>query len=198
MRDATVLPTVQPIEAQRRIIDAEIRRRILAHQRAVARPRTMAAAAAPLNLIALGDSWFSYPAPDPFLPTDVIQELKSVLSLPDDLILLLSHPRDATTTLMGVTRRQQLYDNLVDPLNGAVDAVLFSGGGDDLAGEQFRLWLNDAAAVGNDIARAINTTAYADILGVAETALRDLIATCRQADNATGRKTLIFVHGYAA
>jgi hypothetical protein len=97
---------------------------------------------------------------------------------------------------MGVTLHQRLYDNLTNPQNGAVDAVLFSGGGDDLVGEQFRLWLHDAVSVGADITRAINTTAFADILGVVETAFLDLIATCKAADRVTGRTTLIFVHAY--
>jgi hypothetical protein len=64
----------------------------------------------------------------------------------------------------------------IDLSHGGFDAILFSGGGDDLVGDQFRFWLNDAAKVGNDPAQAINTSALNDILGVVETAHRDLAA----------------------
>jgi hypothetical protein len=38
---------------------------------------------------------------------------------------------------------------LQEPKNGKFDAILFSGGGNDLVGDQFRLWLNDADAPRN-------------------------------------------------
>ena len=44
-------------------------------------------------------------------------------------------------------------------------------------------WLNDASKVGNDPAQAINTSALNDILGVVETAYRDLAALRNRAGN---------------
>lgn len=103
--------------------------------------------------------------------------------LPTVLILNLARAGDATTAIMGVTKFRVLSNLLIDPAHGGFDAILFSGGGDDLVGDQFRFWLNDASKVGNDPAQAINTSALNDILGVVETAYRDLAALRNRAGN---------------
>jgi hypothetical protein len=75
------------VEAQQKLIQTELQRRILAHQAAVAASRALGAGvAAPLNLIGLGDSWFDYPLPI-FSPSDILHQLPSLLSLPQDDIL---------------------------------------------------------------------------------------------------------------
>jgi hypothetical protein len=170
---------IEQFIAYRQAVDAENRQRIADHQAAV----TATAAANPLNLLADGDSWFDYPLGSgiPGVHTDVIAQLGK--QLPNVLILNLAHAGDATTTIMGVTRFRVLENLLTDPAHGGFDAILFSGGGDDLVGDQFRFWLNDAARVGNDPAQAINTAALNDVLGVVETAYRDLAALRNKAGN---------------
>jgi hypothetical protein len=165
--------------AYRRAVDAENAQRIATHQSAV----TAAAAANPLNLLCDGDSWFDYPLGSgvPGVHTDVIAQLGQ--QLPHALILNLAHAGDATTAIMGVSKFAVLENLLTDPSHGGFDAILFSGGGDDLVGDQFRFWLNDSAKVGNDPAQAINTAALNDILGVVETAYRDLAALRNKAGN---------------
>jgi len=171
-------------------IARERQKRIDQHQAAVAglpanREQTPAATRV-LNLLADGDSWFDYP-----LSGDIIDGVQA--GLPQgSLILNLAHYGDATTQLLGVQRRQQLADLMRDKSHGQFDAILFSGGGDDLVGDQFRLWLNDAAAVGGDPAHAINQDALAGILSVVRAAYLDLIAT----RNAYAGNVPIFVHGY--
>ena len=91
-----------------------------------------------------------------------------------------------------MTKRNRLIAALQEPKNGAFDGILFSGGGNDLVGDQFRLWLNDAQAVGRDPAKALNQQVLDDIMGVVETAYLDLVAT----RNLVGDHMPIFVHSY--
>jgi hypothetical protein len=163
----------------RKAVESENAQRISDHQAAV----LATAATNPLNLLCDGDSWFDYPLGSgiPGVHTDVIAQLAQ--QLPNALTLNLAHAGDATTTIMGTAKFAVLERLLLDPTHGGFDAILFSGGGDDLVGDQFRFWLNDAAKVGNDPAQAINTAALNDILGVVETAYRDLAQLRNKAGN---------------
>lgn len=111
---------------------------------------------------------------------------------PGPMILNLAHHGEVTTTLLGVTQRQRLLNELNDPNNGGFDAILFSGGGNDLAGDQFRLWLRDADAVHHDPMQAIDDKAFDAIMSVVLTGYRDLIA----ARNSVDSTIPIFVYGY--
>jgi hypothetical protein len=180
--------------AHRAAIEAELQQRILAHQRLLASQGFLANRdpARPLNLLADGDSWFDYPLSGGLpIPSDIIVQLGTLVS-PRPFILNLAHHGDATTELLGVTKRNRLIAALQDPKNGSFDGILFSGGGNDLVGDQFRLWLNDADAVGRDPAKALNQQALDDIMGVVETAYLDLVAT----RNLVGGHIPIFVHTY--
>lgn len=170
---------VELFVAYRQAVDTENAQRIADHQAAVA----ATAAANPLNLLADGDSWFDYPLGSgvPGVHTDIIAQLRT--QLPNALILNLAHAGDATTTIMGVSKFRVLEGLLTNPAHGGFDAILFSGGGDDLVGEQFRFWLNDAAKTGHDPMQAINSAALNDIIGVVETAYRDLAALRNRAGN---------------
>jgi hypothetical protein len=170
---------VELFVAYRQAVDTENAQRIADHQADVA----ATAAANPLNLLADGDSWFDYPLGSgvPGVHTDIIAQLRT--QLPNALILNLAHAGDATTTIMGVSKFRVLEGLLTNPAHGGFDAILFSGGGDDLVGEQFRFWLNDAAKTGHDPAQAINNAALNDIIGVVETAYRDLAALRNRAGN---------------
>jgi hypothetical protein len=176
-------------------IQQDLKARIKAHQRDVLQAKALhahqAGAPAPLILIGDGDSWFDYPLPDPLHATDVLQALRSA-GEPTPMILKLAHYSDATTTLLGVTKRNRLIAQLQDPANGPIDALLFSGGGNDVVGEQFRFWLNDASAVGNNPAQGVDIQRLSDIFGVVESAYLDLIRIRDQfAPHAP-----IFVHAY--
>ena len=176
-------------------IQQDLKARIKAHQHDVLKAKALhahqAGAPSPLILIGDGDSWFDYPLPDPLHPTDVLQALRAA-GEPAPMILKLAHYSDATTTLLGVTKRDRLIAQLRDPANGPIDALLFSGGGNDVVGEQFRFWLNDASAVGNDPAQGVDIQRLGDIFGVVESAYLDLIRIRDQfAPHAP-----IFVHAY--
>ncbi len=100
-------------------------------------------------------------------------------------MLKLAHHGDATTDLLGVQKRTRLVEALAEARNGNFDAILFSGGGNDMVGNQFRLWLDDAP-LGLDPAGAINQSALDDILGVVKTAYLDLIAARNSVARARG------------
>jgi hypothetical protein len=179
--------TAEDLQAQ---IATERQERIDAHKRAVAqRGLTMRAAAradAPLNIFCDGDSWFDYP-----LFTDTIGWIKAD-GTPQPEILNLAHYGEATTDLLGVGSRTRIIENLNDPENGKFDAMLFSGGGNDIVGEQFCLWLTQAAA-GSSPDYGIDHGRLADILGVVEAAYLDLI----QIRNSSNQPDcVLFVHAY--
>jgi hypothetical protein len=177
----------------RRAIAADLRQRIAVHQARIAQEAQHPTPGRKLNLLADGDSWFDYPltGETPFVPSDIVAQLRTLLT-PSPFLLSLAQHGDATTQLMGVSRRNCLIQQLNDPKNGRFDAILFSGGGNDLVGDQFRLWLQDAAAAGNDPSKALDQLALSDILGVVMTAYQDLLAVRDARDHSIP----VVVHAY--
>lgn len=165
--------------------------RLVEHKAAVAARRVAAKALAarvggdPLNIFAEGDSWFDYP-----LSRDTIGWIQRG-GPPFPLILNMAHYGDVATQMLGVAQRKRIIDNLTDPSNGTFDALLFSAGGNDIAGDQFCLWLRQFVE-GNDPAHGIDQQRLADIVGVVAAAYADLI----QIRNAVAPDCVIFVHGY--
>jgi hypothetical protein len=183
---------------QEKIAD-DLNRRIAAHQAKIAQRRMMLTATASggpnsLNLIAQGDSWFDYPLPL-LAPSDVIAHLRSMPLSPT--ILSLAHHGEAAEDMLGVRKLKMLKEQLEDVAhNGAFDAILFSGGGNDLVGDQFRLWINDSATVDGDSAQALRDNRAADILGVVQAAYEDLVAMRDKIATQENRSIPIFVHSY--
>jgi hypothetical protein len=140
-------------------IDEEFAARTRIHQQRIAllkaaRTRLTPAGAlpSPLVMLAHGDSWFDYPLTGnnlSFEDTDVIAQLRRIGDL-NPIILNLSHYGDSSTDEMSWPKQQRLISALQDPANwmesGKPDAILFSGGGDDVAGDQFCIYLNSAPA----------------------------------------------------
>jgi hypothetical protein len=135
--------------ALRDSIERDIDARVDAHQREVLsiRASLRRGAQAPLMVLAHGDSWFNYPLNGNGLPlgdTDIIAHLGSMGS-PPPKILNISHYGDATTDEMGLIKQQRLIEALQNKknwINGKPDAILFSGGGNDIAGDPFCIYLN--------------------------------------------------------
>jgi len=169
-------------------IKQEIAARTQLHQSTISRLRAGAqarmmvaaapAAAVPLVMLAHGDSWFDYPLDGngPTLgTTDVIAQLGEMGNL-NPVILNVSHHGDASTDELSWPKQQRMIDALTDPANwmgtGKPDAILFSGGGNDIAGEQFCIFL-DYASPG---AAGLNATRFQEALGMVEASYRDLFA----------------------
>ena len=139
-----------------------------AHDFAVAKP--------PLTILAHGDSWFDYPlhgnSPLPPGHTDVIAQL-SRMGSPIPEILNISHYGDATTDELSLAKQRRLIDALEDKDNwldsGKPDAILFSGGGNDIAGAGFCIFLDFAGAGGG-----LNRRRFDLALGAVEASYLDL------------------------
>lgn len=151
--------------ALRESIERDIAARIEEHQAKVARIRASVRRAGgqpPLILLAHGDSWFNYPLNGnsfelPPRDTDIIAHLQK-MGNPPPKILNVSHYGDATTDEMGLAKQKRLIAALRNPKNwltGMPDAILFSGGGNDIAGDPFTIYLDykDSCSGGLDTER---------------------------------------------
>jgi hypothetical protein len=134
--------------------------------------------AEPLVLLAHGDSWFDYPLTGnglPFEDTDIIAQLETMGAIPP-LIQNISHFGDATTEEMSLPKQQRLLQSLQDPANWAnekgPDAILFSGGGNDIAGNQFCIFLDDVAPGVN----GLNPSRFQGVLDMVQASYDDLFA----------------------
>src|SRR5215471_11427972 len=167
------------LRSRYKAIKEERQRRINEHKRSIAaRPAT----ATNLKILADGDSWFKYP-----LSMDVIDFVQQDGN-PNPQILNLAVAGDPTTATLGVSKRQDIINNLKDSENGNFDALLFSGGGDDVVGDQFCLWVTQNVGSGN----GVNMSAFSDIMGVVETAYTDLFQVCESIQP----NCEIFIHSY--
>jgi hypothetical protein len=148
----------------------------------------------PLNLLADGDSWFDYPLDGiiPGINTDIIAQLPGQCAIQPHILNLAVHG-DTTMNELGLARTQKIINGIkAAPPGGKFDAILFSGGGNDIAGDQFCIWLSDAAGVGSNPAFALNPARFNGILSVIEASYLDLIQL--RDDNLPGAP--IFAHGY--
>jgi hypothetical protein len=156
------------------------------HQSTIARIKTGRAVLAamgvaptmaePLVMLAHGDSWFDYPLSGNALSlrsTDIIAQLTSMGTM-NPVILNVSHFGDATTVEMSLPKQERMIEALQDPNNwmgsGQPDAILFSGGGDDIAGDQFCIFL-DYAVPG---ATGLNAARFEDALDMVKASYLDL------------------------
>lgn len=170
------------------VIEKDIAERTKAHQAAIARLKvaegqkermwTKAVVKRPLVALAHGNSWFDYPLNGndfSLEPTDVIAQLSKMGAQPP-LILNISHYGDATTDELSLPKQQRMIEALHDPNNWLgskkPDVILFSGGGNDIAGEQFCIFLNYAAPG----AKGLNADRFEKALGMVEASYLDLFA----------------------
>lgn len=175
---------VQSLAQQR--IENDIKRRIQLHKANVARlavsqesARTLGAPVSnrPLVMLAQGDSWFDYPLTGnglPLVDTDVIAQLRRIGDMPPT-ILNLAHYGEAATAELSLPKQERIITALRDKgnwLNGKPDAILFSAGGNDIAGNQFCIFLdfNDGHAAG------LNNERFGKALGMVEACYLDLFA----------------------
>jgi hypothetical protein len=133
------------------------------------------------KIIAEGDSWFAYPR---VLMTGggIIPHLETLLDLP---ILNLAKAGDESRFMLSLPQRRRLEKELK-----TADVLLFSGGGNDIAGDQFCVWLNDN--VDNDPANAIDWSRFDAAMDLIM-AMYDDLALIRDTVNPN---CLIVTHGY--
>ena len=159
---------LQALEAARRAMKqlaARERQQRIAAYRQYLKTRP-AVPTAPPRVLADGDSWFDYPK---ILLTGgaVIDHLEDISGVK---ILNTAHYGDSVQELLGVEKRRRIESLLKDP---GFDVLLFSGGGNDVVGDQFCLWLKPNT--GGDAESAVDTVRLQEILGIVEGGYRDLI-----------------------
>jgi hypothetical protein len=130
-------------------------------------------------MLAQGDSWFDYPLGGriPLVSrTDVVAQLKDLGKI-KPIILNLAQHGETSVGEMSLSKQQEMIEALQDkdnwPGTGKPDAILFSAGGNDIAGDQFCIFLNY-----NDDQGSIpfNRTRFDKALGAVEASYLALFA----------------------
>ena len=213
---AAIPPTTPGVVAQererlRKVQDAELARRVrdykatmaILKERGARSPargmapssagRAPAAAAAPaafvpLQVLAEGDSWFDYP-PHAF-KGGLVPRLEKRLGVP---ILNLAKAGDEVRFMLGVKQYKLLAEHLANgcPAGGAWDALLFSGGGNDIVDEPMALWIS-AWNPAQPPAAHLNTARFAAALALVRAGFEELIAL----RNRLSADTQLVFHGY--
>jgi len=159
------------IELYRRLQEAnreELERRKEIHRAKVAKLKSEMKAKGPgtpcpLAILAHGDSWFDYPLDgnDPTGWTDIVVHLRH-MGNPHPFILNISQWGDTSTNELSWPKQQKIIDALEDKSNwfdGKPDAILFSAGGNDVAGDQFCIFLEDAPG-------GLNSNSFSKVKGM--------------------------------
>lgn len=124
------------------------------------------------RILAEGDSWFAYPRSWILVgpSSNIILQLHRLGGY--DITSLAANGDEAVEMLAGSDREQ-----LVDALASAhYDALLFSGGGNDIVGQYNIDYLVEVPASGQDPQARIHEERFARRLGQIERAYRDLLA----------------------
>lgn len=183
----------QAQERQRRIREYQATLRIMKRRgvkglkHGAAGGRTAKAAAKPLQVFAEGDSWFDYPA---FIGGGIVPRLENKVGVP---ILNLAKAGDEVRFMLGVDERKLLINQLMKgcPAGGPWDAMLFSGGGNDVVGNPMALWIKDFSAA-LPPAALIHQARFAAALALVRAGYEDLI----ELRDRLSPGTHLFFHGY--
>lgn len=139
-----------------------------------------------LRILAEGDSWFEYPLPITH-GDGVIYQLQKLLGYG---IANMAHHGLEVEEMMGLSIRQEIISRLSDP-QVKFDALLFSGGGNDIVGDQFCIWLKDAPPVAPP-AQMLDVSAVNAALAILEAEYRELVDIRDQ----YSPQTVLFAHAY--
>ena len=146
------------------------------------------AATQPLQVFAEGDSWFEYPVP--LFGGGIIKRLEKRLGVP---ILNLAKAGDEVRFMLGVKERQIIGEQFVDgcPAGGPWEAMLFSGGGNDIVDNPMALWIRDFDPTKTP-AQQIHQPRLDAALAIVRAGYEDLVAM----RNALSPTTHLFFHAY--
>ncbi len=189
----------------REAINEEIQSRIAEHQQSVSRInkgilRRKAHGLAPrppqLDFLAIGDSWFDYPLNDyggPWSNQAIVasSQLQTMGSPPPKILSFAVHGQ-AMTAIMSWENQDRMVKVLEDStqwLNGkTADAILVSGGGDDIAGDQFAIYVDYQG-------KGLNKARFKGVLDSVEASYKDLFAL--RDEVATGVPIVAHCYDYA-
>lgn len=142
----------------------------------------------PLQIIAEGDSWFDYPKF--IIKGGVPKRLERKLGIP---VLNLAKAGDEVRSMLGVKQREVIFKRLQDgcPAGGAWDVMIFSGGGNDIVGDQMALWVRDYNPIFVP-SQLVHAQRFAAALQIVQSGYEDLI---KMRDDLSPTTHLIF-HEY--
>ena len=139
-----------------------------------------------LRILAEGDSWFEYPLPVTH-GDGVIYQLQKLLGY--GIANMAQHGLEVEQ-MMGLSLRQEIITRLSDS-RIRFDALLFSGGGNDIVGDQFCIWLKDSPPAPPPT-QMLDMNAVNSALAILEAEYRELVDIRDQ----YSPQTVIFVHAY--
>ena len=139
-----------------------------------------------LRILAEGDSWFEYPLPVTH-GDGVIYQLQKLLGY--GIANMAQHGLELEQ-MMGLSLRQEIITRLSDS-RIRFDALLFSGGGNDIVGDQFCIWLKDSPPAPPPT-QMLDLNAVHSALAILEAEYRELVDIRDQ----YSPQTVIFVHAY--
>jgi len=158
------------------------------HLKPVRGTRAFGEATPTLRILAEGDSWFDYPSPG----GSIINHLDTLLKK-KAAILNLAHAGDELQQMLSLAQRQEIELRLKQGHQRKIpfDALLFSGGGNDIVGDQFVSWLRPftPGATAPDL---IDQPRFGAMLTIIDGGYRDLV----EIRDRLSPETKIFVHGY--
>ena len=133
-----------------------------------------------MKILAIGDSWSDYPT---VLLTGggIPDHLAGIIGLP---ITNIAHHGDGIEVTLSLPKRRAIEDNL------PADIIICSMGGDDIAGDQFCVWLNQNTD--GNVQNAVNWMRLGAILSL-------IIADYEDLSDIRSRispNTLIITHSY--
>jgi hypothetical protein len=148
--------------------------------------RDKAAAKPILRLLAEGDSWFKYRIG----ATNVVDELQDLIDLP---IANMAHAGFEVRQMLALKERKEIMKRLsADAPDGKPwDAMLFSGGGNDIAGDELCIWLKPYK-VGTPPADCIDDRRFTAVVEIIEAGYRDLLSIRDE----LSEDTVLFFHQY--
>jgi len=147
------------------------------------------AAGRPLRVLAEGDSWFDYPVP--FFGGGIVPRLEKLLGVP---VLNLAKAGDEVRYMLGVEQRQLIAEQLGRgcPTGGSWDALLFSGGGNDIVADPMALWIRDYDPARGGPEAQLHQPRLGAALALVRAGYEDLVAL----RDALSPGTHLFFHGY--
>jgi hypothetical protein len=188
--------------ATRRAVEGERVRRKLAYREAIrddarqGRPRDAGSSVRTrsVRLVAEGDSWFDFPPHGlpPISTGGTIMELSRELSRRLGRTVPtynMANAGDEVRHILGVDSRRRLVEVMSSPRDRP-DALLFSGGGNDIVGEPMVLWLRDRD--GSRAGDAVNPERFRAVLDLVMAGYEDL----REIRDRRAPECVLFVHAY--
>lgn len=188
---ATVEPSLRTVAAERRRLQRHVRR-IREERYDEYRRQAKATARAeppPLRVLVEGDSWFDYPVPGG--GGGVIVQLKEHY-IRNLVVANMASAGEEVRQMLALSQRLELEKRLSETNPDLkFDALLFSGGGNDIVGEQFCLWLQDGRP---DVPpeSLVDGPRLAAALGMIKAAYEDLF----HIRDRLSPNTKIFLNGY--